>query len=70
MTPNDETEVDIDEISEDGCGHEPCACIAGPNGFCSAHCEAHADDAGGHAECGCGHAECEDAGIAAAGIRS
>ena len=36
MTPNDETEVDIDEISEDGCGH----------------------------------AECEDAGIAAAGIRS
>lgn len=64
MTPNDATEFDIDEAT--GCSHAPCVCVAGANGFCSAHCEAAVDADGDDAACGCGHADCETAAAATA----
>jgi hypothetical protein len=76
MVPNDASEFDIDESTEDGCAHAPCMCAAGESGYCSPHCEAAGDldeddedaaDDDDEMECGCGHAECSEANVAVGG---
>ena len=46
-------------MAETGCGHGPCLCAAGNDGFCSGYCEQHGDVIEAEESlCACGHADC------------
>lgn len=58
MSPEDPSDVEVEESTDIGCGHEACLCAADDSGYCSDYCAKQEGDAAHDEGCGCGHDDC------------